>query len=66
MPPVSIALNRAGDCTASRTNSRSSFFRAQVPTKGDPQELWLLGDTHGQLNDVLWLFHEHGKFWDKF
>ena len=32
----------------------------KVPSADDPEELWVLGDTHGQLNDVLWIFHEHG------
>ena len=32
----------------------------QAPSTGEDRELWVLGDTHGQLQDVLWLFHEHG------
>lgn len=48
-------------CMAAR-----DYLSSQIPTAlhhmplEEGRKMYVLGDTHGQLEDVLWIFHEHG------
>ena len=54
------AVNRIDKVQTSPDCQSCHNVGSKVPSADEQAELWVLGDTHGQLNDVLWLFHEHG------
>ena len=43
-----------------RANEHGALQRVPAPTK-PTEKLKVCGDTHGQLQDVLWIFDEHGE-----
>lgn len=58
----------AAGCVAALIKHSTAMLRADVPyalqevtTPPSPGRCIVLGDTHGQLQDVLWLFFEHGE-----
>lgn len=57
-----VALLRAGAAVGPGLASEGAVQEVRIPSgAGDLGRVLVIGDTHGQLEDVLWIFFKHGE-----